>query len=102
MLWNKVLLETRWRFFIGLALLVCSAAATALTYPRVVALLPTVPAAADSIGGEIGRRIREAAELSRTFRGYTWAQSFRQNLPQTGTFFAVLLGTGGLLWGRSA
>ena len=45
MLWHKVLLETRWRFIIGLALLMCSAAATALTYPRVAALLPMLGSA---------------------------------------------------------
>jgi len=48
------------------------------------------------VGGEIGRRIREAAELAREYRGYVWSQGFGKNLAQMTTLFAVLLGTGGL------
>jgi hypothetical protein len=33
----------------------------------------------------------------REYRGYVWSQWIRQSLTQLGTFFAVLLGTGGLL-----
>src|SRR5438046_2728230 len=43
MLWYKSWLETRWRFAIGLAILILSASGTVLAYPRVVALLPLVP-----------------------------------------------------------
>ena len=95
MLWQKSWLETRWRFLIGLALLLCSAGAVVFAYPRVVQLLPLVPKL--DVSGEIGRRIQEAAELSSSYRGYIWSQWFRQNLAQTWTLFAVLLGTGGLL-----
>lgn len=94
MLWYKSWLETRWRFLIGLALLLCSAGATAFTYPEVVKLLPLVPA---HVSGELGRRIKESADLVREYRGYVWSEWFRQNLPQIWTLFAVLLGTGGLL-----
>lgn len=94
MLWYKSWLETRWRFLIGLALLLCSAASTVLIYPRVLELMPQVPT---NVGGELGRRIREAAELAREYRGYVWSQWFRQNLTQFATLFAVLLGTAGLL-----
>jgi ABC-2 type transport system permease protein len=94
MLWYKSWLETRWRFLIGLALLLCSAAAVVFAYPRVVKLLTLVPAM--EMSGEIGRRIKESAELSRDYRGYIWSQWFRQNLAQTWTLFAALLGTGGL------
>ena len=95
MLWYKSLLETRWRFLIGLAILVLSVVGTVLAYPRVVKLLPLVPAVDTS--GEIGRRIKEIAELSRSYRGYVWAQALRQNVTQMLSLFAVLLGTGGLL-----
>jgi hypothetical protein len=95
MLWHKSWLETRWRFLIGFAVLLCSACGTVLVYPRVVALLPLVPPTNTS--GEIGRQIRDAVELSRTYRGYVWSQAFRQNLPQMATFIAALLGTEGLL-----
>ena len=100
MLWYKSWLETRWRFLIGLALLMCSAGAVVLMYPRVQELLQLVPAV--DVGGEIGRRIREELELSREYRGFVWTQGFRQNLSQLGTLFAVLLGTGGLLSGGAA
>lgn len=96
MLWYKSWLETRWRFFIGIALLLCSAAATVFTYPQVVKLLPLVP---QHVDGELGRRIREAADLARDYRGYIWSNWFGQNLIQMSTIFAVLLGIANLLSG---
>jgi hypothetical protein len=95
MLWHKAWLETRWRFLIGLALLTLSACGVVFTYPKVLQLMPLVPAV--DTGGELGRRIREAADLARSYRGYVWSQWFSQNLPQAATLFAALLGTGGLL-----
>ncbi len=95
MLWYKSWLETRWRFLIGLVILTCSAGAIVFAYPKVMELLPLVPAV--DTGGELGQRIREAAELARDYRGYVWSQGFRQNLTEMVTLFAVLLGTGGLL-----
>jgi hypothetical protein len=95
MLWYKSWLETRWRFVMGLVLLILSAAAAVLAYPRVVKLLPLVPTV--EINGELGRRIRGAAALMRDYRGYVWWQFLRQNATQMVTLFAVLLGTGGLL-----
>ncbi len=92
MLWYKSWLETRWRFLIGLALLMLSAAGTVFAYPQVMALLPA--AGTLETGGELGRRIREVVDLSREYRGYVWTQSFRQNLPQMATLFAALLGSG--------
>lgn len=95
MLLYKSWLETRWRFGSGIVLLSLSAAGTVLAYPQVVKLLPLVPAIDAS--GELGRRIREGVELARDYRGYVWSQAFRQNIPQMGTLFAILLGVGGLL-----
>jgi len=95
MLWYKSWLETRWRFLIGLGLLMLSAAGTVIAYPEVMKLMPLVPTL--NVSGEIGRRIKEAAELAREYRGYVWSSWFRQNMMQTWTLFAVLLGTGGLL-----
>lgn len=100
MLWYKAWLETRWRFLIGLVIMACSAAGVVFLYPRVLELLPLVPSA--DVGGELGRRIREAATLAREYRGYVWSQGFGQNLTEMGTLFAVLLGTGGLHSGRAA
>src|SRR5438128_4088608 len=94
MLWYKSWLETRWRFLIGLALLLCSAAATVFSYPQVMKLMPMVPT---NVSGPMGERIREAAELARDYRGYVWSQWFRQNGRQWTTLFAIILGTAGLL-----
>jgi ABC-2 type transport system permease protein len=95
MLWYKAWLETRWRFLIGLALVMLSAAATVLTYQRVVTLIANLPQ--QEASGPLGRSIAEAIELSRTYRGYVWREAFGNNLLQFCTLFAVLLGTGGLL-----
>jgi hypothetical protein len=95
MLWYKSWLETRWRFLIGLALLILSAAGAVFAYPKVMQLMPLVPSI--DVSGALGRRIREGAELVRTYRGYVWSQFLRQNMTQMLTLFAVLLGTGGLL-----
>src|SRR5688500_4673262 len=94
MLWYKAWLETRWRFLFGLGLLLLSACSVVLSYPAVMKLLPAVPA---DMGGELGRRVKEAADLSRTYRGYVWSNWFGQNLANVWTVFSVLLGTGGLL-----
>jgi len=96
MLWYKAWLETRWRFLIGLFLLVGSAAMIVLAYTRVIRmLLPLVPDVTPDT--QIGRELKEAAELLRSYRGYIWSQWFSQNMPQTWSIFAVMLGTGGLV-----
>ena len=94
MLWHKSWLETRWRFLIGLALMLLSACGTVLTWPKIATLLPLTPL---NVEGEIGRRIQEAIALSRTFRGFVWSQAFGQNLTHLITLFAILLGIGGFL-----
>ena len=97
MLWYKSWLETRWRFLIGLVLLMLSACGTVLAYPR-GGEAAAAGAARSTSSGEIGRRVaRRRWSSSRTYRGYVWSQWFRQNLPQMWALFAVLLGTGGLL-----
>lgn len=95
MLWHKTWIESRWRFLIGLALLTCSAAGIVIAYPRVAELLPLVPAI--DKGGMIGQKIRESADLVRTYKGYVWSQWFSSNMPQMWILFAALLGSGGLL-----
>lgn len=95
MLWYKSWLETRWRFLIGLAVLMLSACSTVFSYPQVVKLLSLAPKV--DVSGEIGRRVAEAVELARDYRGYVWSNWYRQNLLQMWALFAMLLGTGGLL-----
>ena len=95
MLWYKTWIETRWRFLIGLALLMFSACGVVIAYPQIQKLLGTLPSL--DFGGEIGRRIKESVALSREYHGYVWSKWFGQNLMEMGTLFAVLLGTGGPL-----
>lgn len=95
MLWYKAWMETRWRFLIGLGLLVCSTIATVLAYPYLMKLLG-VPTDFN-IGGELGRRLAEAVAISRQYRGYVWSQWFGQGMANMWTVCAVLIGTGGLL-----
>jgi hypothetical protein len=89
----KSWIETRWRFLIGLALLMLSACAIVMFYHEAVKALSRVP----QMDGELGRRVSESAALARDYRGYVWSQWFRQNMRQLWALFAVLLGTGGLL-----
>lgn len=95
MLWHKSWLETRWRFVIGMAITVCAAVAVVLTYPKVKELLPMLTPG--DARGEIARKIREAVDLTRDYRGYVWSQWFGKQLLHAWTLFAVLLGTGGLV-----
>jgi len=96
MLWYKSWLDTRWRFLIGFGLMVCAACFVVATYLRVKELLPLLPAL-NSVSGELGQKIRDAAELQKTYRGFIWSQWFRQTPTQTCTLLAILLGSGGLL-----
>jgi hypothetical protein len=93
MLWYKSWLDTRWRFLLALGLLIVSVFGLVLSYPRLQALIPLAPAG--NPGGELGKRLREALEVSRQFRGYVWLQWYRQNALQV--CVAALLGTGGLV-----
>ena len=94
-MWHKAWLETRWRFLIGFGLLVLLSMGTVMGYPMVARRLLTLQMVPDG-QDLVGRAIRESLELSRTFRGYVWMNTFRQNLTQLGTLFAILLGSGGL------
>jgi len=95
MLWYKSWLDTRWRFLIGFGLLMVVACGTLFDYVATRQLMPL--AGSINASGEVGRRIKEAIDLEREYRGFVWLQWFRQNLSQMGTLFAVLLGSGGLL-----
>ena len=94
MLWQQAFLETRWRFLVGLILLAVSAAFVVMGYPQVMALAQSVTPVPDT---SLGREIAETMALSKTYEGYVWSQWFRQNGAQLGSFFAAIIGTGGLL-----
>ena len=93
MLWHKAWVDTRWRFFLGLALLLVLACGSSLTFPRVRDFLGAIqlPAVPDE---EAAAAFRESLELIRTFRGYAWSQWFSQSFPVLLTIIAALLGSG--------
>ena len=93
MLWYKAWLDTRWRFAIGLVVLLMYACALVLGYPQALKALSDFP----RTDGEIGRQIAESAALVRDYRSFIWTQWFRQNMRELWALFAVVLGTGGLL-----
>jgi ABC-2 type transport system permease protein len=95
MLWYKSWLETRWRFVIGLIVLMMSVTGTVLAYPQLAQFVTQMPDL--NLQGEIGRRVAEVVALSAQYRGYVWSQWFVQNMPQMWSVFAAVLGTGGLL-----
>jgi hypothetical protein len=99
MLWHKSWVDTRWRFLAGLALLMLGSAGAVAAYPKFLTLLALVPTV--DVKGELGRRIREGAELGRSYRGYVWSQWLRQSMANVFSLFAVLLGVGAPL-SRSA
>src|SRR5215831_13148242 len=95
MLWYKAWLETRWRFLIGLLVMLCCAAVVVFEYPsvlRVVQRLSGTP-----LGDLVGHPVDEEILLSRQFSGFVWSHAFLQDFATLGTFFAVILGVGGLL-----
>lgn len=99
MILYKSWLDTRWRFIIGLAVMICSAAGVVLVYPQVVKLLPL--ASGIKVAGPLGEEIRKALDQSATFGGYAWIKWYNGNLVMFGALFAALLGAGGLFTGGS-
>jgi hypothetical protein len=93
MLWYKSWLDTRWRFLIGLALLVVSACGTVFSYTSIQEMLPALEAR--ELPGAIGEAVREELAGMRTYSGYVWSQWFEQNFSMLATIFAALLGSGG-------
>lgn len=95
MLWHKAWMDTRWRFVAGVIVLVLSAMGTVFGFPLVAGRVMSMGELPQG-GGLVNEAIREAVELSRTFRGYVWMNGFSQNLSELSVLFAVLLGSGGL------
>lgn len=93
MLWYKAWLETRWRFVIALVLGAAFSALTVLAHPALKGLQVDF--------AEVPEPFREMAEkglaLAGTYRGYVWSQWFGKNLLNVWTFFAVLIGVGGVV-----
>jgi len=93
MLWYKHWLETRWRFFIGLALLTGFSALVVLTEPLTSSAMQNF----QDPGGVIGEMLREQIETAKTYEGYVWQQWFGKNLLTGWVLFAILIGVGGIV-----
>jgi hypothetical protein len=94
MLLQHAFLDTRWRFLIGLVILSLSAAFIALGYPQVLALSQAVTPAPDAT---LGHEIATAMQMAKRYDSYVWSEWFQQNGAQQVSFFAILVGLGGLL-----
>jgi ABC-2 type transport system permease protein len=90
MLWYKAWRDTRWRFLIGLGLLICTGLVSVLIYNSVRGELGLVLIAGAK--GPLADEINRVNQLSGTFRGYIWAQFISQNVSHLWIVFAVLLG----------
>lgn len=93
MLWYKAWLETRWRFVTGLVLGAGFAALVVLAYPTLGSLQVDV----SQVPGPFRRMAEEGLALMGSYEGYVWSQWFGKNLLNVWTFFAVLIGVGGVV-----
>jgi hypothetical protein len=93
MLWYKSWLETRWRFVLALLLGAAFSSLTVLAHPSLKSLQVDI--------AQVPEPFRELAErgmtLAGTYPGYVWSQWFGKNLLNVWTFFAVLIGVGGVV-----
>ncbi|RPI62295.1 MAG: hypothetical protein EHM50_04240 [Lysobacterales bacterium] len=93
MLWHKAWVDTRWRFLLGLTVLLVLACGSSFTFPRARDFFASMqlPVVADE---EAAAAFRDQLELMRSFRGYVWSQWFSQSFPVLLTLVAALLGSG--------
>jgi hypothetical protein len=94
MLWYKAWLDTRWIIVIGGVLLLVSAASIVFTFASVQDVIDAMPAVVSGDDNPFQAQLREAIELSRTFRGYAWSNWFSGNSVWYLTILAAALGSG--------
>ena len=99
MLWYKSWLETRWRFLIGLAVLVVAACGIVLSYTGIAATAARQSGRRRRPAARSVTAIEEAIAVQGTYRGFVWYQWFQQNFTNLATLFAALLGSGSALSG---
>jgi hypothetical protein len=95
MLWHKAWIDTRWRFLIGLGVLICTVLGNALAFPSAHGILEVALKAGPA--GRLADEIERITQLWGSFRGFIWVQVIRHNLSGLWIIFAVLLGADGLL-----
>lgn len=93
MFWSKAWRDTRWPFWIGVALMIATTCVAILSYPRAMALTSQLSAA--DLKKITGEDIGDLLDLTKTYRGYVWSQTFRLNLAQLAVLFGALLGASG-------
>ena len=86
MLWYKSWVDTRSRFFLGLASLLVFACGTALTFPRVAISSPSMPRLLCWATRRPQQAFRAQLELMRTFRATSWSQWFSRISPLADDF----------------
>jgi len=94
MLWHKTWLDTRRRFLIGFVILLVMAVGIVFNYSASVQAITLAGRDPDAFTSN--SLLKEAIRIEQTYRGFVWHQWFGQNLMQTGTVFAAILGSGGL------
>ena len=77
MLWYKAWLDTRWRFLLGLALLLVFACGTVASFPTVQELVRSVCPSEIAGSEDLRQELQESIEIMRTFRGYIWSEWFQ-------------------------
>jgi ABC-type transport system involved in multi-copper enzyme maturation permease subunit len=98
-LWNKMWLETRWRFIAGIVVLTLLAAGKVFEWIATDRLLPQLDPGviSSNASGLVAAVIRDVLETQKTFHGFIWYRGFRDNLTGIGIIFVTLLGCGGLM-----
>ena len=99
LLWHKAWLDTRWRFMIGLVVVVVAACGVVFSYPRALAVaMATEQSRIPFQGtGPVAERLSEAFAVVKVYPSYISTQLFQQELPQMWCLFAMLLGAGGIV-----
>ena len=94
MLWYKAWLDTRWIIVIGGVLLLLSAGSTVFGFDSVQKIIDAMPPVVSNDDNPFREQMREAMEVSRTFRGYAWSNWFSGNSVWYLTILAAVLGSG--------
>ncbi len=89
MLWYKYWLDTRWAFYLGLALSVAMIVALMLRFPYDPTAWQTK---LQKPGGTFGGAAPEVVAMLSNYRGYIWAHLFRNGMLYLWTLWAVMIG----------
>ena len=99
MLWHKAWLDTRWRFWVGLFVVVLAACGVVLSYPRALVVANALEQSPGVVlgAGPAATRVEEALSLVRMYPAYVSSQLYQQELPQLWCLFAMVIGAGGIV-----